>query len=362
MRSTSPPLSPPFLPYTYPSLSFLLFLKFPPSIQSTPKVPSSPMAAATIAVPCSSRPFLTAQTRHKPTSLSSQFPLSFKNFDPIARLRLRRTHTLTVCFVARDHKFEDKIVENNPPPSISGGEESLPEVEVIIPVVLDTKRLLEDKMARKKSERFTYLVAAIMSTLGITSMAVMAVYYRFSWQMEGGEIPYVEMFGTFALSVGAAVGMEYWARWAHEALWHASLWHMHESHHKPREGPFELNDVFAIINAVPAIALLNYGFFHKGIVPGLCFGAGSRCSEWRICSSTTAWFTKDSKWVPSQTFPTFGGLQPPISCITRRNLTEFLMACSWDLRSSKKWEGWRNWRRRFKEESNCIINEVMYIK
>ncbi|KAL6952061.1 Phospholipase A2 crotoxin acid subunit CA [Sarracenia purpurea var. burkii] len=67
--------------------------------------------------------------------------------------------------------------------------------------------------------------------------------------------------------------MEFWARWAHRALWHASLWHMHESHHKPREGPFELNDVFAIINAVPAIALLSYGFFHKGLLPGLCFGA-----------------------------------------------------------------------------------------
>ncbi|CBI22660.3 unnamed protein product, partial [Vitis vinifera] len=105
-------------------------------------------------------------------------------------------------------------------------------------------------------------------------MAVMAVYYRFSWQMEGGEVPLSEMFGTFALSVGAAVGMEFWARWAHKALWHASLWHMHESHHKPREGPFELNDVFAITNAVPAIALLSYGFFHKGLVPGLCFGAG----------------------------------------------------------------------------------------
>lgn len=114
------------------------------------------------------------------------------------------------------------------------------------------------------------------------------------------------------------VGMEFWARWAHKALWHASLWHMHEvfllllssfflntsgrweifldifsvtkqwifcliilkpfglqSHHKPREGPFELNDVFAITNAVPAIALLSYGFFHKGLVPGLCFGAVS---------------------------------------------------------------------------------------
>jgi len=48
-----------------------------------------------------------------------------------------------------------------------------------------------------------------------------------------------------------------------------------QSHHRPREGPFELNDVFAIINAVPAIALLSYGFLNKGLVPGLCFGAVS---------------------------------------------------------------------------------------
>jgi hypothetical protein len=25
--------------------------------------------------------------------------------------------------------------------------------------------------------------------------------------------------------------MEFWARWAHRALWHASLWHMHEVRH-----------------------------------------------------------------------------------------------------------------------------------
>ncbi|XVF52959.1 hypothetical protein PTKIN_Ptkin05aG0059700 [Pterospermum kingtungense] len=133
---------------------------------------------------------------------------------------------------------------------------------------------VEERLGRKKLERTTYLVAAILSSLGISSMAIMAVYYRFSWQMEGGEFPLPEMFGTFALSVGAAIGMEYWARWAHRALWHASLWHMHESHHRPRDGAFELNDVFAIINAVPAIGLLAYGFFNKGIVPGLCFGAG----------------------------------------------------------------------------------------
>ncbi|MBA0744369.1 hypothetical protein Gogos_006996 [Gossypium gossypioides] len=132
----------------------------------------------------------------------------------------------------------------------------------------------EERLAKKKFERTTYLLAAILSSLGISSMAIMAVYCRFSWQMEGGEFQLLEMFGTFALSVGAAVGMEYWARWAHRALWHASLWHMHESHHRAREGAFELNDVFAVVNALPAIALLSYGFFNGGFVPGLCFGAG----------------------------------------------------------------------------------------
>ncbi|XWS49993.1 hypothetical protein CRYUN_Cryun12cG0050200 [Craigia yunnanensis] len=132
----------------------------------------------------------------------------------------------------------------------------------------------EERLARKKLERITYLLAAMLSSLGISSMAVMAVYYRFSWQMEGGEFPLLEMFGTFALSVGAAIGMEYWARWAHRALWHASLWHMHQSHHRTRDGAFELNDVFALMNAAPAIALLSYGLFNRGLVPGLCFGAG----------------------------------------------------------------------------------------
>lgn len=133
----------------------------------------------------------------------------------------------------------------------------------------------ERKKRNRKGERKVYLLAAIASSLGFTTLAAGAVYYRFYWQMQGStEVPYGEIFGTFSLAVGAAVGMEYWARWAHRALWHDSLWDMHESHHKPREGPFELNDIFAIINAVPAISLMAYGIFHKGIVPGLCFGAG----------------------------------------------------------------------------------------
>ncbi|PIN20288.1 Beta-carotene 3-hydroxylase [Handroanthus impetiginosus] len=202
----------------------------------------------------------------KPTAFgapTSQVSQSLQKFHGFLRCR-RKKPNLTICFVLEDEKLTqlgsgDLREESG---KESGGKE------------ISRAAVVAEKVARKKSERFTYLVAAVMSSFGITSMAVMAVYYRFAWQMEGGEVPYTEMFGTFALSVGAAVGMEFWARWAHKALWHASLWHMHESHHKPREGPFELNDVFAIINAAPAIALLSYGFFHKGLVPGLCFGAG----------------------------------------------------------------------------------------
>ncbi|XP_010521360.1 PREDICTED: beta-carotene 3-hydroxylase 1, chloroplastic-like isoform X1 [Tarenaya hassleriana] len=190
-------------------------------------------------------------------------PISATVFAPLPRLRtsFAQRRSFAVCFVVEDQRQSSQIES--------------PRDEGASPV--DAELLasrLAEKLERKKSERFTYLVAAVMSSFGFTSMAVLAVYYRFSWQMEGGEVPMSEMFGTFALSVGAAVGMEFWARWAHRALWHASLWHMHESHHKAREGPFELNDVFAVINAVPAVGLFSYGFFNKGFVPGLCFGAG----------------------------------------------------------------------------------------
>ncbi|GJN26660.1 hypothetical protein PR202_gb14609 [Eleusine coracana subsp. coracana] len=188
-------------------------------------------------------------------------PLTARSASSSSPRRRRGLGTVT-CFVPQD--TEQPAPAPAPPVPVPEAAAALDEAA----------RRIAERKARKRSERRTYLVAAVMSSLGVTSMAVAAVYYRFSWQMEGGDVPVTEMFGTFALSVGAAVGMEFWARWAHRALWHASLWHMHESHHRPRDGPFELNDVFAIINAVPAIGLLAYGFFHRGFVPGLCFGAG----------------------------------------------------------------------------------------
>ena len=82
------------------------------------------------------------------------------------------------------------------------------------------------------------------------------------------------MFSDLLISV--QVGMEMWARWAHKALWHdfAPGWTLHKSHHAPRLGPFEANDVFAVVNAVPAIGLCAYGFLTPTILGGVCFGAG----------------------------------------------------------------------------------------
>lgn len=179
---------------------------------------------------------------------------------------MHRKNNLAICVLTKNRTPQVVDFDNRIDAVNSLGELDLDNKQI-------TSRRAEERLAKKKSERETYLIAAIMSSVGITSLAIMAVYYRFSWQTEG-EVPITEMLGTFSVAVGAAVGMEFWARWAHRALWHDSLWHMHESHHKPRDGPFELNDLFAFINAFPAIALLAYGFFHKGLVPGLCFGAG----------------------------------------------------------------------------------------
>lgn len=41
-----------------------------------------------------------------------------------------------------------------------------------------------------------------------------------------------------------------------------------------RDGPFEENDIFAIMNAVPAMALIIYGFLTPNITGGICYGAG----------------------------------------------------------------------------------------
>lgn len=62
--------------------------------------------------------------------------------------------------------------------------------------------------------------------------------------------------GVFTLTV---LFMEAFAYAAHRWLMHGPGWFLHKSHHRPRTGRFELNDLYAVIFAVPSISLFWYG-------------------------------------------------------------------------------------------------------
>jgi beta-carotene 3-hydroxylase len=84
----------------------------------------------------------------------------------------RKIQTLGVCLVM-EKKTEDVIQVD----------EEIKSADGIKNQITGASRAAE-RSARKRFERYTYLVAAIMSSLGVTSMAAISVYYRFSWQME----------------------------------------------------------------------------------------------------------------------------------------------------------------------------------
>lgn len=47
----------------------------------------------------------------------------------------------------------------------------------------------------------------------------------------------------------------------HKFVMHGFMWYFHKDHHQPRyDGPFERNDVFFIIFAVPSILLFYFGW------------------------------------------------------------------------------------------------------
>lgn len=55
------------------------------------------------------------------------------------------------------------------------------------------------------------------------------------------------------------LGMEVVANVTHKYVMHGWLWCLHESHHRRHEGVFELNDLFAVFFATPAILLIWLG-------------------------------------------------------------------------------------------------------
>ena len=75
----------------------------------------------------------------------------------------------------------------------------------------------------------------------------------------------------FVLTVAVMEGVAYAA---HRWIMHGPGWFLHESHHRPRTGNWELNDLYAVIFAVPSFVLL-LGGVQLGWWPGFTWiGAG----------------------------------------------------------------------------------------
>ena len=76
------------------------------------------------------------------------------------------------------------------------------------------------------------------------------------------------------LFVATLAGMEAFAYAAHRWVMHGPGWFLHASHHAPRIGMFERNDLYAVIFAIPSIVLL-LGGVRFGWWPGTTWiGAG----------------------------------------------------------------------------------------
>jgi beta-carotene 3-hydroxylase len=75
------------------------------------------------------------------------------------------------------------------------------------------------------------------------------------------------------LLFATVLAMEGFAYVMHRWVMHGPGWFLHESHHRPRTGNWELNDLYAAIFAVPSIVLL-LGGVRLGWWPGCAWIGG----------------------------------------------------------------------------------------
>jgi beta-carotene 3-hydroxylase len=68
-----------------------------------------------------------------------------------------------------------------------------------------------------------------------------------------------QLVAFLALFLAAFAGMEGVAYLMHKHVMHGPLWVLHASHHRPRTGPFEANDLFGVFFALPSIVLIYLG-------------------------------------------------------------------------------------------------------
>lgn len=77
----------------------------------------------------------------------------------------------------------------------------------------------------------------------------------------------------FILTVLAFILLMEGVAWTtHKYVMHGFLWSLHRSHHEPRTGIFERNDLFAVFFSIPSIILIYIGVNHWP--PALAAGVG----------------------------------------------------------------------------------------
>lgn len=90
------------------------------------------------------------------------------------------------------------------------------------------------------------------------------------------------------LFLATMIAMEGFAYVMHRWVMHGPGWFLHASHHRPRAGRWELNDLYAVIFALPSILLL-LGGVDLGWWWGCSWiGAESRRTARSISDSTTS--------------------------------------------------------------------------
>lgn len=68
---------------------------------------------------------------------------------------------------------------------------------------------------------------------------------------------------TIVTTLSAFVGMELMAWLTHKYIMHGILWRLHEDHHRPTSGPFEKNDLFFLIYAIPSWLCIMLGLMGR---------------------------------------------------------------------------------------------------
>jgi beta-carotene 3-hydroxylase len=68
-----------------------------------------------------------------------------------------------------------------------------------------------------------------------------------------------ELIINITIMLACLVGMEAFAFYSHKYVMHGFMWSWHKSHHTPRVGVFEKNDLFAFYFALPSVVLIWLG-------------------------------------------------------------------------------------------------------